>query len=669
MHQALAMLSFASPLWAWGAAAAVGLPLLAHLLSRSRYREVLFPATRLVREAVIATTRVERPRHLLLMLLRLLALLFVVAAFMQPRWTPKAEALDPERGVSLIVLLDASASMQRVESGATLYQRAKRQTQVLIKGLDPSKDVASVVIVDRRPTTLLPEPTAQLDTLAGMLARTSAGYETADWSASLALASRLAAKDARQLRVVVISDQQGDGPGAVPDDGPLSEARIDHIRIDGPTENTAVRLIDLRPYPPIAGRPITAELEIENDGLQPHRTMVSATLGSHAIKRQLTLTAQSRQQIELTLPGVESGMKVMRIAVDGLDAMPADNATGAVLEVQAGPRVLIVHGGEEQRAIARRIGLMLRPGDAFDFTNALPRIAYASVEEALAIVRQTDASDLRTVVAFASPSVGRVLYPQLKAFAKRGGGVVLFATPTGAPTKPRQSANINFSLEPLQVFEGPARAGLAALNWPGGSAINPATYEQETETLLSDQTGNPLVSEKTLGRGRIVWLYSALSTGPGGLPAEPAFVVLFNELCRYASPGPTMPAPLRPGDPLPAVLSTAPDLSRPDHADPLRDAITAPGAYLATDPDGQLVNGIFAQLDEAESDTAAPEPWGLTDATTSKSIPAAAATDLSTNLRPQAIELWPYALVATLLLAGAESSLLWRFAGQRGEAP
>lgn len=666
MIRTLGMLSFASPLWAWGAVAAVGVPLLAHLLSRARYREVLFPATRLVRQAVVATTRIERPRHLLLLLLRLLALMAIVAAFMQPRWVPEAEAIDPERGVSLVVLLDASASMQRVDAGATLYRRGVREAAALITGLDPTRDVASVVRVEGSATPLLPEPTAQLDALAARVEGTSAGFERADWSSALAEAGRLARQGDRQVRIVVISDQQGDWPSDRLDRGPLRDARVDHVRLDGPADNSAVRLLDLRPYPPIAGRPITARVELSHFGPRPREVALRASMGPDTLERAFTLAPGSTQQAELVLPAPRAGTTLLRIAIDGGDAMAWDNQSGVVLEVQAAPRVLVVVDEPGRRAAAERIGLMLRPGDDVVSKVALPRIEYATPTQALEAVEQADASELRTVVAFASEAMGDGLYEAMKAYAQRGGGVVLFGERGDALSASlRRAGNLDFSIEPLRVFEGPARAGLAALAWPGGGAFEGSRTEADANTLLSDRDGEALVSEKTLGRGRMLWLHTTIDARPGGLPAEPAFVVLFNELVRYASPGPSMPAPPRPGDALPQSLRDAARLSLPEGAKADAERITAPGAYLALDGSGQLAAGIVAQLAPEESNTRPGDPWPAYTGS-AQSGDASASADLSAGIRPEPIELWPYLVFATVLLAAAESSLLWRFAGKGG---
>src|SRR5690606_15409644 len=137
----LANLLWMSPAWAWAGLAAVGLPLAAHLLGRRRYRPVSFPAARFVAMAVSQAAAVDRPRHLLLPLL----LRAAVAAFMRPVWHPdRALAASPGQGVTRLILVDASASMQATEAGQSAFDRALQKVEALLDGLEPGRDRAMV---------------------------------------------------------------------------------------------------------------------------------------------------------------------------------------------------------------------------------------------------------------------------------------------------------------------------------------------------------------------------------------------------------------------------------------------------------------------------------------------------------------------------------------------
>lgn len=656
MIDSLGMLTFLAPWWAVGLIAAVAIPLLAHLLSRAHYREAWFPATRLVQQAVVVTTRVDRPRHLLMLLLRLLLLLLLVAAFMRPCWSPQAEAAAPEQGVHLIVLLDTSASMGRVSRGSTLYERAAREARVLISGLDPSKDLASVVKVDRSPRLLLPEPSANLSALRLRLDASTSGFEHADWPSAVSQTERLIERSKRAVRVVVISDQQGDIPQLA--GGLLQGKRIDQIRIDGPADNTAVRLLDVVPYPPIAGRPVTVAVEAAHFGGHERDVELRASLGGSSLTRPMRLVPGVPQRVDLVLPAGKQGVSMLRVGIDRGDAISADDRDGVLVSVRQDSRVLILHQSSGDDVLAARLGAALNPGGKGG--AGLATVELVDPDDAERRVAAADPADVRTVVLLPGVAVSDTLSQRLEAYAQRGGGVVRFVGHRHAPPGGVTASGIDFGLDPLRLFEGPARGGLARLVWLG---VGSAPIDKRATPILEAEDGRVIVASLDRGRGRVVAINAALSADPGGLLAEPAFVVLFNELCRYASPGPSLPVALKPGDPLPVSLLASSRWSSPEGAVANSDRVTAPGPYLSADPNGQILEGVFASLDPRESDTGKGGDW-LPHAQAKSEVAASPANAgaLLASIRPHPIELWPYLIVGVMLIAGAESALLWRFA-------
>lgn len=646
---------FLAPWMAWGFVAAVGLPLLAHLLSKTRYREVYFPATRLVQQAVAATSRIERPRDLILMLLRWLVLLLLVLAFMRPQWSQDAAAMGDGEGVALVVLLDASASMQRIDGGLTLYDRARRQAQQLIGGLDPSRDVAAVIRVDHAPSAILPEPTAQFSLLIERIENTTPGYTHANWAGAIAAAERLTRMEQRRVHRVTLSDQQGEQPG-------LSG---DHIRIDGPTDNTAIRLVDVRPYPAIHGQPITATVEVKRFGGRPTDAQLSLQFAGQRVKQSLGLGPGETRRINVDLPHANGDREVLEVALDTPDAIAADNLTGVRVPVLSDPRALIIHDDNEtSMKIAQRLALLLNPGVVAGVT--LPNVDIQSARKALSVVDSADPALLRTIVLLHRGPLPDALSQALEAYAQAGGGIVAFVLDEpGSSTHPATASNIDFELAPLRVFKGPARAGLAALRWPG---VRNMPIDPMAQPILMDEQERVIVAELLRGRGRLIAINATLSPEPGGLLAEPAFVVLFSELCRYASPGPALPMPAMPGDELPASLRNAFKTLVADGADPDAQTFTAPGPYAAMDEGGLIRDLIYAQLNPSESDTGRQAAWAAKQAEPGDAIRPSNALGVIDSLRHDPVELWPYVVLGILGLAAAESLLLHQFAGRRKPA-
>lgn len=655
----LAAIGFLSPWMAWGAVAAVGLPILAHLLSKTRYREVVFPAARLVQRAVAATSRIETPRDRLLMLLRLLALLLLVLAFMRPQWTPNAQASNTDRGIALVLLVDASASMQRTDQGATLYDRALREAERLIGQLDPSRDVAMVYLVDHSPAPLLPEPTAQMNLLKERLSATLPGYSSANWAAAVSDAQRQLADEIRAVRVVTISDQQGTQPDLSFISYGKHDAAIDQVRLDGPTDNTAIRLVDVRPYPPLQGQPITLSIEVNHFGEQASTAALTARFLGSENTQTLELEPGSTQRVEFRLPTQTADAGLLQITLNSADAIVSDNTAGVWLAALQQPRVIVVHDANAiSLRLARRIATVLNPGELAG--QSVPVVEAVPVESLASVLDGANPADLRTVILLNQTPLSDGASKLLEAYAQAGGGVIEFVSNQGAAARRTVAANIDFDLEPLRIFQGPARAGLATLPWSG---VSNAPIDERAGVILQDEQERVIVAEMLRGRGRLIAINAALPAKTGGLLAEPSFVVLFNELCKYASPGPALPAPLHPGDVMPLSLREAVKRRVPQGADTDAEVFTAPGPYAEITPSGENKDVVYVSLDPGESDTRPTPPWSDINATTKPD--QAAVSDASETaaplIRDSPIDLWPYVVLCVLGLVAFESLLLLRF--------
>lgn len=667
LNTSLGMISFAAPWLAWGAVAAVGLPLLAHLLSKTKYREVVFPAARLVQQAVATTSRIETPRHRLLMLLRWLILALLVLAFMRPQWVPAAQATNTERGIALIILIDASTSMQRTDGGASLYDRAQREARRLLDQLDPARDVAAIVCVDHAPTALLPEATAQFGRLAERLDLSEPGYTHANWPSAIAAAQRLARDKNRAVRIITLSDQQGAPPDASAILYEHPTLQIDHTRLTGPTDNAAVRLVAVRPYPAIAGQPPTASIDVQHFGDQSQSASLTASYQGNHSKQAVTITPGASQRIELRLPPAIDSDGLLQITLDSPDAIESDNTTGTWLPVQTQTRVLIVHDPDSNSTrLAGRLATVLNPGDVEGIT--LPSVETIAISQARHAITSAEPTELRTVVLLNRTMLSDLASQAIETYAQAGGGVIQFvADASVTPSQKTVAAGINFTLEPLRIFEGPSRAALASLPWPG---VGNAAIDPRATPILMDALERVIVAQMQRGRGRLIAINVALGNEPGGLLAEPAFVVLLNELCRYASPGPALLAPPRPGDLIPPSLRSTGRITMPEDADTASAIFTVPGPYAALDSNGEIKSLIVAELDSDESDTRTPSDWtSADDATAGGSAPVDASNiATATTLRDKPIELWPTLVLIVLALVACESLLLWRFAAPRSPA-
>ena len=161
------MAGFAEPLWLVGLA---GIPVLC-LLYRRAVRERSYAALTFSRVAVAAQAqgpgRMRRPQTLFALALLALALILVGLA------DPHVPLEGADEGVSVVLVLDTSGSMQATDYHPTRLEAAKAAAEVLLSRLNP-EDYAGVVVFESGATSaayLSPDRDRVIERLHGVRGR------------------------------------------------------------------------------------------------------------------------------------------------------------------------------------------------------------------------------------------------------------------------------------------------------------------------------------------------------------------------------------------------------------------------------------------------------------------------------------------------------------------
>src|SRR5215217_2644978 len=133
-------MAFLSPIFLLGAMAAA-LPVLVHLVRRTRAVKIQYPSLMFLRRIEQKTIRKRKLRNLLLLALRSAALLLLALAFSRPYFTgpiPVSAASDRRASV---ILVDASYSMRYGD----VFNRAKQAARDVINKAAAGEQIALVV--------------------------------------------------------------------------------------------------------------------------------------------------------------------------------------------------------------------------------------------------------------------------------------------------------------------------------------------------------------------------------------------------------------------------------------------------------------------------------------------------------------------------------------------
>jgi hypothetical protein len=282
----------------WPLAILVVVPLLVHLLARTRPPVFEFSSVEFLRRALRFTQRVRKPKDWLLLLLRTAAVTAVVLLFLRPVLFSHGGGLLVRRNV--VVILDTSASMGWSEGSQTRFAVACAEASEILAGLS-ARDRANVILAGREARALLPVMGGNIGYLQGELRRARLTAEALDPDAALRLAVRLLLGEEGRKEICVVSDFQasnwrGVKPRLPPDIGLTSVGMA-----RGEALNAALLRVVVEPTHPLPGEEATVLCEVANFGSLPQRKTVVLSGESTRASREVVVPAWGRATVAFPL--------------------------------------------------------------------------------------------------------------------------------------------------------------------------------------------------------------------------------------------------------------------------------------------------------------------------------------------------------------------------------
>jgi hypothetical protein len=129
-------MSFLHP-WFLLALSAVSIPIIIHLFHFRRFRKVYFSNTRFLEQLTDETQKQARLRHLLVLISRILAIIFLVMAFARP-YIPVDDSQLASEGNRVSIFVDNSFSMEAASPYGTLLDHARQSASEIIETFEPT---------------------------------------------------------------------------------------------------------------------------------------------------------------------------------------------------------------------------------------------------------------------------------------------------------------------------------------------------------------------------------------------------------------------------------------------------------------------------------------------------------------------------------------------------
>jgi hypothetical protein len=338
-------MNFLNPLFFIGGLA-VAVPVLLHLMKREHARKIEFPTLMFLRRISKKTIRYQRLRHLLLLLLRVLALLVIVLAFMRP-YREKLPAAGAAEGISSahIILLDNSMSMGFRDR----WDKARKAALDILRKMRPGDKCALLEFSDNvsARTQLSADP-------SDAIAQVESGIELSDrttrYGQSLNAAEKLAMDAGTGKRIIyLISDFQKSGYAAEEQDFHLGEG-IELQTIDVGSDdfsNLAIRDVTVVEAAQGASGGFTLKTSIANFGNQDRKNVAVGLYVDErkAAEKRIDTVQGQAQTLEFQLPGLISGAHRITLEIDDR-YLARDNRFYLTLDARGKTPVLAVENPE-----------------------------------------------------------------------------------------------------------------------------------------------------------------------------------------------------------------------------------------------------------------------------------------------------------------------------------
>lgn len=558
-------LGFLQPLYLLGALAAA-VPVLIHLINRQRALVHRFPAVRFLLLADRRTARKFRVRQWLLLALRMLIICLFALILAQPRLANDAAAALSSPPLAMVILIDNSLSMQYRDGQETRWQRATVLARRFLRLLGPQDSAVVVPVLEATPT---PAPVRMLSqervAWEEQLQALQPHHATVDLAAAFQSAfTLLQASPAPRRQLVFLSDFTAqDWEHFHLSQVPIIPERLEvHcVRLGPPTRDDNVAITDVRitDKPFIANTPLEVTVFIRSFSAQArHNLRVDLLLGTETVGQQLAdLGPDEQVTVPFRIPAPPAGLHWGEVRLQG-DNFTDDDHFYYALRTAPPARVLVVDGDPGTSLFESDIFYLLRalqPHGALAYPSFYPKpITWEGLElERLSDYQMVILCNVEAL----TPQVRQRLYQ----FVAAGGGLVFFAgnrvdaarynamfyhtdtpllpLPLAAPVQrpeeqPMALGTVVSSHEALNIFAG-AEGLLQGAKFYRYVAVEGAAVVPGVRVLLSLQDAHPLLVEKDLGQGRVLFFTSSADRDWTDLPTQPAYVPLLYGLTGYAA--------------------------------------------------------------------------------------------------------------------------------------
>jgi hypothetical protein len=583
----------------WLAAAAI--PLMIHLWSRRRYREMSWAAVEYLLAAVRSSRRRLRMEQWLLLAVRTLLVMLIVLAVAEPFFERVGFAFVAGDPTHRVLVIDGSYSMGYKPTDKSRFERAKELARRIVEE-SLQGDGFTLILMSSPPRVVVGNPVFERRGILQELDNLRLPHTTLDLAVTLGKVEEVLAAARREHprltreEVYFLSDLGRVGwlPEAS-DSAAQAEVRQRAQRLaesaslvvidvgQAESENLAITALTTERSFATPNRDVQFQVQLKNYGRQPRtRQAVELLVDGRRVKQQtVDLPAGGEAAASFSYRFETAGDHALeaRLASDLLDV---DNHRFLAMPVKQAVQVLCVDGrpsGQSVDGAAGMLALALAPqGDTSSRMPIEPRVVPESALLESDLSRY-DCIFLADVAQFTS-NEARIL----DSYLRGGGNLVIFLGEQVVaesynrrlggqlPGQPRvlparlgevvavdakrpQRLNPDYTHPIVRDFRSREKAGL--LTTPIHKYVKlQVPRNSRAKVPLRSGDGDPLIVEEPIGRGRVVLVATSADTSWTLMPVWPSYVPIVQELVAFTVGGQLDQRNLRVGDTLGGSVAT-----------------------------------------------------------------------------------------------------------------
>ncbi|QDV13287.1 hypothetical protein CA51_31750 [Rosistilla oblonga] len=575
-----------------GGLAAFAIPLIIHLLNRSKFKTLDWGAMHLLDSVVANNSRRVRLEQLLLLLIRcaIPALLaFCLARPVLTGW----QSLPGDAPASTVILLDNSYSMDAIGASGTRIAEAVDDTRLIVDSSGKGSDT-SVILTGGSPAPMFDTPVFDSKSITDQLPFLDSGRGATSLADSLELGASVVSAMANSRRnLILISDfQRSDVDALTPAaierfrqqiDSQAVPPSITLIQRSGDAEqNIAIEDVQLSTRALGVGQQLKVRVRVKNYGVSdvPEARLQFIVDDRLVGVTELAVAGDATAQALFVHKFDAAGSHVLKFEVDAGDDLKTDNQYLAVVDVIDSIEVLMIDGDPSRKPMESETDFLAVALTPF----SLGQMPLADLVETRIV--KTDEVDQQTlewarVVIMANVAkLDDERTAKLQDFVQRGGGLIvftgnkvdvdwynrvlhqqrgLFPLPIqgigGGLDDGDRGARIvaqHFDHPALQIFNSGnsgsselAQADIAqwyVLTKPASTSDNriqavsnkakadASGTDPQASTLIRLDSGDPLWVEKPVGKGFVMACATTADADWNNLPLRPVFLPLVQQL-------------------------------------------------------------------------------------------------------------------------------------------